>query len=182
MRKLFISVLLAAVLVPSLAAAQRRGSRAAPTGKQEFGFDLGAAYRKPSGEDGGIVIGTPLELRMGLVTAKKLMWEPRLGFEFNTVGGSTSYNIRPGVNVLYAMAPGTHRTGMYLTGGGALQLVDFGQSGTVMSMNAALGWRKPWGNAAWRYELGFRYSFENQDLGVPSTIEIGGRFGVSLWH
>jgi hypothetical protein len=178
-------LLIALAALPSLAEAQRRpATQQRSTGaRHELGVDLGAGYQKPSGVPGGIVMGTPLALRLGLVTAKKVMWEPRLALEVNTVGGSTDYIIQPGVNVLYAMAPGTHRRGMYLTGGGALDLIDvLGTSGTVLSMNAAIGWRKPWGNAAWRYEVGFGYSFENQSLGQPSTIELGGRIGLSLWH
>lgn len=186
MRKHFGSALIltALAVLPSLAEAQRRpaAQQRSAGSRHEFGVDLGAAYQKPSGFDGGIVIGTPLAVRLGLVTAKKVMWEPRLSMEFTTVGGTTRYSVEPGVNVLYAMAPGTHRRGMYLTGGGALGLQDFGQSGTILAMNAAVGWRKPWGNAAWRYEAGFRYSFENQSLGAPSTIEIGGSIGISLWH
>jgi hypothetical protein len=162
--------------------AQQQRRPAVPTARHEFGVDLGAAYVKPDGTDGGIEIGTPLELRLGLVTANKLMWEPRLALGLSTVGGATTYAFEPGVNVLYPLAPGTHRRGMFITGGAALALMDFGQSGTQLSMNAGVGWRKPWGNAAWRYTLGFEYLFENADLGLGSEIRIGGTIGVSLWH
>ena len=184
MRKLYGMALLALLVVPSVAAAQQRraAQRPAAGGRHEFGVDLGAAYVKPDGVDGGIEILTPLSLRLGLVTANKLMWEPRLAFGLSTVGGDTEYAFEPGVNVLYPLAPGNHRRGMFITGGAALALVDFGTSGTVMSMNAGVGWRKPWGNSAWRYGLGFTYQFENQDLGVGSEIRIGGTLGVSLWH
>ena len=182
MRKLLSGALLLAVVVPSLAQAQRRGA-AASGAKHEFGVDVGVAYSKPDGADGGIEIGTPLAIRLGLVTTKKVMWEPRFALQFSSVGGSSDYVLSPGVNVLYAMAPGTHRSGMFLTGGAGLDLLDVGgTSGTLLAINAALGWRKPWGSAAWRYELGFEYHFENQDLGVGSEIRIGGRWGVSLWH
>ena len=50
------------------------------------------------------------------------------------------------------------------------------------ALNGAVGWRRPWGTGAWRYEAGLRYSFENQNVGLPSMIEIGVRLGVSLWH
>ena len=63
MRKFLGSIALVAVLVsvPALAEAQRR---AATTGgaKHEFGVDLFAGYVKPDGVDGGIVIGTPVEI------------------------------------------------------------------------------------------------------------------------
>jgi hypothetical protein len=181
MRKSIGSALLLAVLLPSVGAAQRRA--AAAPGKQELGVDVGLAYAKPDGVDGGIQIGTPLDIRLGLRSKTKVMWEPRVTFAFSTVGGETRYGIAPGVNVLYATAPGGHRQGMYVTGGGALNLLDTGaDAGTAFAFNAGVGWRRPWGSGAWRYEAGFRYSFENQDIGLPSTIEIGVRFGVSLWH
>jgi hypothetical protein len=54
-------------------------------------------------------------------------------------------------------------------------------SGTAFQVNAGVGWRKPYESAAWRYELGFRYTSDNAKLG-PSSIAIGGRVGISLWH
>jgi len=186
MRKLYGMALLALLVVPSVASTQQRraAQRPAATGaKHEIGVDLSAAYVKPESVDGGIVIGTPVDLRWGFVTRNKLQWEGRLGLLFGTVGGGTQYAFRPGVNVLYAMAPGTNRRGMYLTGGGSMLLADDGaDSGTQLGINAAVGWRKPWGNAAWRYELGFGYNFESQDLGLASSFQIGGRIGVSFWH
>ena len=165
MRKAFGIALLALLSVSSVAEAQRRAAQRPASGaKHEFGVDVRAHYTKPDGVDGGIEIETPLALRLGLVTANKVMWEPRLSLAFSSVGGSSDYVLSPGVNVLYAMAPGTHRRGMYLTGGGALDLLDIaGTSGTLLSINAGLGWRKPWGSAAWRYELGFEY----QAIGRP---------------
>ena len=169
-------------VIPSLLIAQRR---AAPAGgaRHEFGVDLGAAYTKPKNIDGGITIGTPLAVRVGFVSRSKLMWEPRLTLDFSTVGGTTTYLLTPDVNVLYAMAPGGNRNGMFLTGGAGLIFGNNGvNSGTAFSVNGAVGWRKPYGDAAWRYELGFQYSTESTKLGLPSAISIGGRVGLSLWH
>jgi hypothetical protein len=184
MRKFLGSIALVAVLasVPALAEAQRR---AATTGgaKHEFGVDLGVGYSKYNGADGGIVIATPLNVRVGLVTTGKMMWEPRFSLLFDTQGGATTYAFNPGVNVLVSNSPGGHRRGMYLTGGAGLLLADNGaNNGTAFSVNAGVGWRKPYGSAAWRYELGFQYTSESTDLGLPSNITIGARIGISLWH
>lgn len=185
MRKLLAGMVLAAVALslPASAQAQRRSAAAAPAAKHEFGVDLGLAYEKPDGVDGGIVLLTPLDVRVGFVTPKSMMWEARALFDFSTVGGNTTYAIEPGVNVMFANSPGGHRKGMYFTGGAGLLLADNGGgSGTAFSVNAGVGWRKPWHSAAWRYEVGFKWQSESADLGLPSTIFIGGRIGVSLWH
>lgn len=183
MRKLLSSALLLAVVVPSFAQAQqRRAQRPAGGAKHEFGVDVGAGYMKPEGLDGGIVIFTPVDVRVGFVSAKDIQWEGRLALGFSTLGGETAYALEPGVNVVYAMAPGTQRSGMYLTGGGAVLLEDDGaNNGTRLSVNGAVGWRKPSGTAALRYEVGFTYFFESQDLGRLSAFLIGGRVGLSLW-
>ncbi len=184
MRKLFGGMLLAALVLslPATAQAQRR---AAATGgaRHEFGVDVGAAYVKPDQIDGGIVIATPIGVRWGFVRTSNMMWEARGALAFSTVGGTTGYTFEPGVNVLFSNSTGGHRRGMYFTGGAGLLLADNGtNSGTAFSLNAGVGWRKPWGSAAWRYELGFGWSSENTDLGLPSAIAIGGSIGVSLWH
>jgi len=185
MRKLFGGMVLAAVALslPASAQAQRRAAAPASSAKHEFGVDIGIAYVKPDGVDGGIAIQTPLDVRVGFVTPKSMMWEPRLGLSFASVGGTTVYTFQPGVNVLFSNSTGGHRRGMYFTGGGGVLLADLGGgSGSAFSVNAGVGWRKPFGSAAWRYEVGFKWTSESTDLGLPSTIEIGGRVGISLWH
>ena len=182
MRKLMSGVALAAVLgtIPALAEAQRQAATGA---RHEWGIDVGAGYMKPDGVDGGIFIITPLDVRLGFVSRSNMMWEGRLGFDFNTVGGTTTYELRPSINVLFANSSGGHRRGMYFTGGAGLLLGDDGvNSGTAFALQAGVGWRKPYKSAAMRYELGFQWSSESQDLGLPSTIIIGGRFGVSFWN
>jgi len=183
MRKLLAGMVLAAVALSLPASAQAQRRAAAPAAKHEFGVDLGVAYVKPDGGDGGIVMQTPLDVRLGFVSAKSMMWEPRFSFSFASGGGNTVYVFRPGVNVLFANSPGGHRRGMYLTGGAGLLLGDAGGgSGTAFSVNAGVGWRKPWGSAASRYEVGFAWQSESADLGLASQIQIGGRVGISLWH
>jgi len=184
MRKLFGGLVLAAVALSLPAAVQAQRRAAAPSGaKNEFGVDVGVAYVKPDGVDGGIVIQTPLDVRVGFVSTSKMQWEGRLNLGFSTVGGNTAYDLEPGVNVLFANSTGGHRRGMYFTGGAGLLLADNGaNSGTAFSVNAGVGWRKPYGSAAWRYEVGFQWQSESTDLGLPSTIAIGGRIGISLWR
>lgn len=181
MRKLIGGVALAVMLLPLPAAAQRRATTASGA-KHELGVDLGVAYVKPQNISGGIVIVTPVDVRFGFVPSSgNMMWEARGSLQFSSVGGNSTYLISPGVNVLFANSPGRHRNGMYLTGGAGLVLGDLGGgSGTAFSLNAGVGWRKPSGSAAWRYEVGFQYTSENANLG-PSTIAIGGRIGISLW-
>jgi hypothetical protein len=184
MRKLLGSIVFVALFLslPALAEAQRRAA-ASGGAKHEFGVDIGVAYVKPDQVDGGIVIGTPVDVRVGLVSGKKMMWEPRFALFFSTVGGSTIYQFNPGVNVLFANSPGGHRNGMYFTVGGGLALGDLGGgSGTAFSANGGVGWRKPYGGGAWRYELFVQYDSESLELLQPSTISIGGRIGISLWH
>jgi hypothetical protein len=186
MRKLFggMAVAALAVSLTTTAQAQRRTTGASMGGaRHELGVDVGLAYVKPDQVDGGILIQTPLDVRFGFVSAEKMMWEARGTFTFSTVGGNTAYDFEPGVNVLFANTTGGHRRGMYFTGGAGLILADNGaNSGTAFALNGGVGWRKPYGSGAWRYEVGFRWSSESTNLGLPSTIAIGGRIGISLWH
>jgi len=191
MRKLLGGMVIAAVALslPASADAQRRASTAAPGAKYEFGVDLSAAYVSPNadGVDGGIALITPVDVRLGFVprAGKKMMWEPRLALDFSTVGGETNYIFTPQINMLYANSAGGHHRGMYFTGGAGLVLGDlFGPSGsgTAFKLEGGVGWRKPWGSAAWRYELGVQYVSESAELGFfADYIAIGGRIGVSLW-
>ncbi len=186
MRKVIGGMAAVAMLMslPAAAHAQRRA--AAGGAKHEFGLDVFAGYVKADSLDGGIALVTPINVRVGLVKAGKIMWEPRFSLAFSTAGGSTTYDLAPGVNLLYAQTPGGHRRGMYLTGGAGLDLVDQGAtSGTGFLLNAGVGWRKPYGSGAWRYELGLQWSSEIKDgaaIVQRSTLAIGGRFGISLWH
>lgn len=186
MRTFFSGMVVAvlALAVTTAGHAQRRNASASMGGaKHELGVDLGLAYVKPDQISGGIIIQTPVDVRFGFVSPKKMMWEARGTLNFSTVGGNTAYDFEPGVNVLYANSTGGHRRGMYFTGGAGLILADNGtNSGSAVALNAGVGWRKPYGDAAWRYEVGFRWSSENTTLGLPSAIAIGGRIGISLWH
>src|SRR2546422_4610829 len=185
MRKLLAGMALAALALslPARAHAQRRA--AAPMGgaKHEFGIDVGVSYVKPQNVSGGIVIQTPVDVRIGFVPSRgNMMWEGRLTANINTVGGTTQYLLPPGVNVLFSNTPGGHRRGMYFGGGAGLVLADGGfGSGTAVQLHAGVGWRKPYESAAWRYEVGFQWQSGNANIS-PSSIAIRGPGGLSLWH
>jgi len=185
MRKVLSSIALVALLVsvPALASAQQRRAAASMGAKHEFGVDIGLAYTKFQNVSGGLELGTPVDVRVGLMSTGKMMWEPRFALGVQTWGGSTRYTFSPGVNVLISNSPGGHRRGMYLTAGAGLQMIDNGaNNATAFALNGGVGWRKPYGSGAWRYELGVRYVSKMTDLGIPSEIQIGGRIGLSLWH
>src|SRR5213083_2718127 len=189
MRKLFGGMVLVVLVLSLPAAAQAQRRAAAPMGgaKHEFGVDVGLAYVSSNitGVGGGIVMVTPLDVRFGFVPRSgKIMWEPRLTLDFNTVGGNTTYRFTPDVNVLYANSPGGHRRGMYFSGGAGLVMGDLGAgSGTAFQLNGGVGWRKPYESAAWRYEVGFQWVSSSNNLGpFADYFAIGGTIGISLWH
>lgn len=187
MRKLLGGIVLAAfaLSLPAAAHAQRRTTAASGGAQHEFGVDVGLAYVKPNGVDGGINLQTPVDVRYGFVPRSgKMMWEPRLSLNFSTVGGNTTYLFTPQVNLLYSNTTGGHRRGMYFTGGAGLVMGDGGAgSGTAIKLEGGVGWRKPYEGAAWRYEVGFQWVSESAELGqFADYIAIGGRIGISLWH
>ncbi len=73
---------------------------------------------------------------------------------------------------------------MYFTGGAGLVMGDFGAgTGTALALNGGIGWRKPYGSAAWRYQLGVQWVSSSTKLGpFADYIAIGGSIGLSLWH
>jgi hypothetical protein len=191
MRKLIGVTVLAAIALslPRAAQSQRRASSSGGV-QHELGLDVGAAYVDPNvtGLSGGIVIQTPVDIRYGFVPrgSSKLMWEPRLTFNFSTVGGTTIYTLTPTMNALYSNSSGGHRRGMFFTGGAGLVLGDLGAgSGTALKLEGGVGWRKPYGSGAWRYELGFQWVSSSDKLaavGLADYIALGGRIGISLWQ
>ena len=188
MRKLIGVTVLAAIALslPRVAQAQRRATSAGMGGAEhELGVDIGVAYTKPSNVSGGITIQTPFDVRFGIVPSHgNLMWEPRVTLNFSSVGGTTTYLFTPDVNVLISNSPGGHRRGMYFTGGGGLVMGDFGVgTGTALELNGGIGWRKPYGSAAWRYQVGVQWVSSSTKLGpFADYIAIGGSIGISLWH
>jgi len=170
MRKLIGTTLLVAgvLLTPSLAVAQ-----------SEWGVDVGIVYSKPSASPGVFQIGTPVDVRVGLKSAGQMMLEPRFTFLFASGSGSTLTLADLGLNLLFGS---NHRSGMYLTAGGALTFASGGgNSATGFSVNGGVGTRSGTGNGGTRIEGFVRYDLESIDLGRPSTLNIGARIGMSFW-
>ena len=189
MRKLFGGIVVAALALSltTAAHAQRRATSAPMGGaKHELGIDVGLAYIKPSNVDGGIGLLAPLDVRFGFLPRRgKLMWEPHLALNYRAVGGQTFYVFTPGIHALYANSPGGHRRGMFFEGGAGLVMGDQGAgSGTAFQLGAAVGWRKPYESAAWRYKVGLTWVSSSNELApvFADYVAIGGSIGISLWH
>jgi hypothetical protein len=161
--------------------------------KHEFGVDIGVAYSKPSctGCKGIVQVGTPVDVRIGLNPAGAMMIEPRFTFALLSGGGATFLSFDPGVNVLFRMGHGHgmhNMMGPYFTVGADVGIVSSSStgnpttSGAVIGFNGGLGSRMPFGASATRVELFVGYQLKNTKLGSPSTLNIGGRIGLSLFH
>lgn len=185
MNKLFGGCLLVAGL--TLLSAPARAQQVTVVGPEraryELGADLSAAFTKPSGDDIGLDMGLPVDIRVGILTDQPLMWEPRLSVAVQTLG-TTTYRIVPGVNVLYHLNRETATSGLmrapYVTGGVALNFFDFGTSWTQLSLDGGVGKRVPFGSSAARFEGFLGYMFEGG--GHPSNVTLGTRIGLSFWH
>lgn len=167
--------------MPSIAAAQH-----------EFGADLAVVYKKPSGGDGAVVIGTPVDLRVGFRAGDRLTIEPRISVFYNSKGGLDSslnevatYTLVPHLNVLWAFR--SNRSGPYVTAGAgfdiehaALGAASFTTS--QFSVNGGIGTRVPYEAGAIRLEAFGRYWFKNTSKGLPNELDVGVRVGLSLWH
>jgi hypothetical protein len=172
------------VVVSAPAAAQHKSAgHSAATPRHEIGVDFSAFYDKPSGGSGGVVMGLPVDLRIGLLTHKRLMWEPRLSFAFSSIG-ATSYTVVPALNALYQLRRGTGPYNLvgstYATGGVALNFYDLGSSWMQVSVGGGVGKRVPFEGSAARLEAFAGYTFKGG--GFPSDFAIGTRIGLSFWH
>jgi hypothetical protein len=150
-------------------------------GRHELGVDAALAWIKPSGVDARLTIWTPVDVRLGLPSSGPLSLEPRLSLFLQSDGG-TSYSIDPGLNVLYSLGGTAPNHNRYLTFGADLDFEKNGTSGAIFAINGGYGMRHPWGAGAFRTEFFFRYAFEDSALGVPNTLTLGVRAGLSLWH
>jgi hypothetical protein len=164
----------ALMVIPAVAQAQRMGTH-------EVGVDLAVAWVKPSGGNGSLTVMTPVDVRVGFASRGPLSVEPRLSMFLQSDGG-TRYTIDPGVNVLYRMGGRVANQNHYLTFGTDMDLRKVGPSGAIFALNGGLGMRHPWGAGAFRTEFFLRYAFEDTQLGVPNTLTLGVRAGLSLWH
>jgi hypothetical protein len=179
----------AMILVPTAAFAQRAGGGMADAPQHEFGVDVALAYSSVSGGNGVFSLATPVDVRVGFVSATKLSWEGRLGLAFTSTSGSTAYSLSPDVNVLYELGAGTgahSMMGPYLTGGLGLGIISFGSSnsGVNFTVNAGVGTRIQAGSGgAWRFEGFLAYTPKNTTIGpFGNMFSIGARVGLSLWH
>ncbi len=187
MRTLIGQVVLALGLsvAPSVTAAQDAMEKA----KHEFGADIAVLYEHQSGIVGTnqVLVGTPVDLRLGFIAGAKLVVEPRIVLSYHSQGGVDSvgnaiaaYVFTPDLNVLWAL--GDNKRGPYLTGGTGVDLEKRTEKSTSQfSINVGVGTRAPYESGAIRVETFGRYAFRNK-TGSPGTLDIGARIGVSLWH
>lgn len=168
-------VLVAAALIPGVAAAQHEDA------KHEFGIDAAFIYRKPSGGTGRWVSGAPADVRIGFVSKSKIMLEVGFQYGLSGGGGSSSHDFSVGVGVQWAR---NHRQGLYFEVGPAIEFTgqSGGPSGTLFSAGADVGTRLPWGSGAVRLSTGVRYSPANTSYGTVNSFNIHARVGLSLWH
>ncbi len=186
MRRLFTGAAVVAGLavVPAAGFAQGMGGRP----HHEFGVDLALVYQSPSGGTGVFRVMTPVDVRLGFVSTGRVSLEPRFVLDFATASGSTVYNIGPDLNVLWKLGPGSgpyNLMGPYLTAGAGVNIISFGSgstSGATFTLNAGLGSRIRYGSGAFRVEGFVGYTPKNTSLGTVSTLSIGARGGISLWH
>ncbi|HEX4560644.1 MAG TPA: hypothetical protein VH113_02330 [Gemmatimonadales bacterium] len=192
MRRAFGSALLAAGLMvgPALAVAQH-SMGAMPA--HEFGADLTLYYGSYSASGTSVshfVIGTPVDLRLGFVTSKTLVVEPRLLLSYDSKSFLTGYTnsvltLNPDLNFLFNVGGGDYKHGLYLTAGAGVNLLSVGGGGgsvTQLALNGGIGTRVPYESGAIRLEAYVKYVTKNTSKGAPSELQIGGRAGLSLWH
>jgi hypothetical protein len=185
MRTVIGSALLTTALVaaPVIAAAQHDAMGGA---RHEFGVDVSAAYVHEALAGASLnrfVIVTPVDVRLGFVSKGRLMFEPRFAFLFDSkaAGTSSGYVFTPDVNVLYGK---DHKKGLYFTAGAGVDLLKDPATGSSaqFGVNGGIGTRSPYESGAIRLEAFVQYRFKNTSKGLPNTLSIGGRIGLSLWH
>jgi hypothetical protein len=188
-------ILTAVVAVATgLAMAPARAVAQAAAPKHEFGVDLGLGLVNPSGGSTHIVVFTPVDVRLGFVSSSALSWEGRLTLFYDSkgFGGSNArYSLAPDIQALYRLGSGSGAHGLmgpYATVGAGLDFADTPNgaggtnSSTVFRLNGGVGTRVPYGSGAFRIEGFVAYDFKNTTLGLPGTLEVGTRLGLSLWH
>ncbi len=173
-------------LVPSLAAAQHSMSHM-ENPKHEVGVDLIGFYQHQSFAGvsfNHVVVMTPVDLRAGFLSGDKLSVEARLVFAYDSKGGvdttKSAYVFNPDVNLLWGFESNKH--GPYFTAGAGLNLRNFGVSTTQFGFNGGLGTRVPYESGAIRLEAFAQYLLKNTSKGLPNTLNVGARVGLSLWH
>lgn len=174
-------------MAPAAAAAQH-----AMQAKHELGVDIAAAYEHQSLgslSDNQFVAITPVDVRIGFMAGEKLVVEPRLVFAYRSKGSintstfstTSSYVFTPDLNILLAFQD--NKKGGYVTLGAGVDLEKLTQTSTgQFTINGGVGTRVPYESGAVRLEAFGRYAFKNESNGLPNTLDIGARIGLSLWH
>jgi hypothetical protein len=176
MRTLIGGVILAAALLPGVAAAQHEMNA-----KHEFGIDAVFLYRKPSGGTGRWVFGAPADIRIGFVNKSKIMFEAGFQFAVSGGGGVSDHDVSLGLSAQWSK---DHRKGLFVQAGPTIEFVGKtgSASGTAFSVLGEIGTRIPYGSGAFRLSTGVRYSPKNTTLGFASAVNVHIRAGLSLWH
>ena len=190
MSKRFRAAIVTTMLLaaPAVAVAQHNMSSMGHDAKHELGVDLGIVYSKPSGNDGIISIGTPVDLRIGFVSSGSLEVEPRFTFNFASGGGNNAYSFTPDINLLFGLGADKNKKGPYVTVGAGVDLAHIKLSGlgststSQFNFNGGIGTRVPYESGAFRLEAFVRYLLKNTSKGLPNELQIGARIGLSLWH
>ena len=179
-------------LAPSIVAAQHTMSHM-ENPKHEVGVDLIGFYQHQSLDSvsfNHVVVMTPVDLRAGFLSGDKLSFELRLVFQYDSKGGvdtttipasaKSSYVFTPDVNLLWGFHSNKH--GPYLTAGAGVNLQNFAVATSQFGFNGGLGTRVPYESGVIRLEAFAQYLLKNSGKNLPSTLNIGARVGLSLWH
>jgi hypothetical protein len=181
-------ILVAALaLAPAMAAAQQMLGHELGRPQHEAGVDVAFTYAKPSGGEGHVLIGTPVDVRLGFVTSGLLEPELRIFVRFDSKqdgvpGAKSAYQINPDVNLLFNLEG--YDKGVYLTAGGGVNLTKASgsPSASQFTVNGGVGTRVPYEHGAIRLEAFGRYDFKNATKGLPNVFSVGARIGLTLWH
>ena len=177
----------ALALTPAIAAAQQMAGHEMGRPQHEAGVDVSFTYAKSSGGDGHVLVGTPVDVRLGFVTSGILEPELRVFARFDSKqdgvpGAKSAYQINPDVNLLFNLKG--YDKGVYLTAGGGVNLtkVSGSSSESQFTVNGGIGTRVPYEHGAIRLEAFSRYDFKNANKGLPNIFSVGARVGLTLWH
>ena len=159
--------------------------------KHELGVDAMLQYGKPSGGDGVLLLGTPVDVRIGFGGGSALSWEMRFGLSYVKPKDGSLFSFTPDLNALWRMDGAEANKGMYLTGGIGINYtsIDDGNSSdsdTRVGLNAGFGNRTPMGDASLRTEVFVGYLMKKGSEGdsdyAAAVTSFGVRFGISFWH
>ena len=171
---------------PAIAAAQHDMSSMGHQAKHEVGVDITAFYQRLSLaglSSNQILIGTPVDARLGVAAGDKSTVEPRINFAYHSKGnsnGGASYEFIPDVNLTWGFQ--SNKKGAYLTAGAALRMEHDTSTQTQFGFNGGIGTRIPYEAGAIRVEAFGQYFLKKTADAIPNELNIGVRIGLSLWH